>query len=235
MENWRVGNTRFSYIAAKGKTHFALSMPEPVYVIDTEMGTAQLEQQFPDKDIRVVNVWEAGDDFETDPILSLRNVDLIVDSLSDIPEGSTIVIDSGTDLWEWVKGCLRLEVLKVDKTAHVQPSDYQWANSKYAAIILKLLKYPAHFCITAREQKEYSSASLDETGSVYPNWQKWTPNYVDFNIHLQKVQDDFYGVMEKCRFTRDKKYVGKSIKDITWEKFYKLYKPIVPYGDFKDA
>ena len=206
-------------------------MPEPVYVIDTEMGAAQLLKQFPDKDIRIASVWEAGDDFQTDPITCLENIDLIIDGFGGIKEGATVVIDSGTDLWQWICGVLRLEVLKVDKTANVKPSDYAWANSKYAAVILKILKNPVNLCITARDRTIYSSASLETTGQTEAHWQKWTPNYLDFTISLQKVQDDYYGVVEKCRYIRDKKRL-KSQKDPTWDWLFGTYRDVVPFQTY---
>jgi len=206
-------------------------MPEPVYIIDTELGAAQLAHQFPDKDIRIVSVWEAGDDFETDPVTCLENIDLVIEGLSGIEPGATLAIDSGTDLWQWITGVLRLEVLKVDKTANVKPSDYAWANSKYAATILKILKLPVHFCITARDKTIYTSASLETTGEKEPHWQKWTPNYMDFVISLQKVQDEYYGVVEKCRYIRDKKRL-KSQKNPDWNWLYETYKDVVPFGTY---
>ena len=38
-----------------GKTHFALTFPEPVYVVDTDLGVAPLlaKPEFRDKDIRI--------------------------------------------------------------------------------------------------------------------------------------------------------------------------------------
>ena len=207
----------------KGKTYFALSCIPPVYVIDTEFGAAQLAKQFPDKDIRIAHVWELGDDFETDPITCLANVDMAVESLSDVSEG-TIVIDSGTDLWKWIQGVLRLLVLKVDKTANVRPSDYAWANAKYASVILRLLKQPVNFVITARAKPIYTSASLDTTGELEPQWQKDTPHFVDFVIRMDIIQGERYGTIEKCRFTKD---TGKSIKELDWDKLYERFKDVV--------
>ncbi len=43
---------------ATGKTHFALTAPEPIFIIDTEMGASPLAYQFKEKDIKVLDVAE---------------------------------------------------------------------------------------------------------------------------------------------------------------------------------
>ncbi|MGH7900322.1 MAG: hypothetical protein ACRENZ_01150, partial [Thermodesulfobacteriota bacterium] len=48
-----------------GKTHFALSFPEPIYVISTEFGVGQLQKQFPNKDIRIMECNEPYTDAPT--------------------------------------------------------------------------------------------------------------------------------------------------------------------------
>ena len=67
-----------------GKTYFALSFPEPIYVISTEFGVSQLQHHFPDKDIRIMECSEpytetpgkADEDepFAIDPVRSLEKV-----------------------------------------------------------------------------------------------------------------------------------------------------------------
>ena len=43
---------------ATGKTHFGLTSPTPIYIIDTENGAPPLAFNFKDKDIRVLDVGE---------------------------------------------------------------------------------------------------------------------------------------------------------------------------------
>jgi hypothetical protein len=211
-----------------GKSHFLMSMPPPIFVIDTEFGVAQLQKHFPDKDIRIADCWVVHDDsadFLTDPVESLENVDLAVESLiKEVKEG-TIAIDSGSDLWRWITGKLREVVLKVDPHASVQPSDYAWANAKYSSIMLRLLKAPAHFCITGKSSPVYTSASLETTGETKPTWQKDTGYLMDFVLKLQIIKKERYAIIEKCRYDKE---IGKMIKGPTWDKLYEIYKEIVP-------
>lgn len=175
-----------SGLAKTGKSRFLYTCPQPIRAIDTEFGITKLRKQFPGIDMQVAEIYEEDEtSFESDPLACLNAVDEAVNSLKST-EGGTLCMDSGSDLWEWIGGVLRMKILKVDPTASVKPADYKWANSKYKSIIMKLLQMPCCFVITAQESEVFNDAKLTPTGMYKADWQKKTPYWVDFTIRLTK-------------------------------------------------
>lgn len=174
-------------VPESGKTHFCCSAPPPVYILETNDGAAQLANNFPGKDIKVFNCYVTTGDPQTECKASLDVLREALNALSDLEEG-TICIDDGTDLWEWIGGVLRLEVLKVDLAARVQPSDYKWANAEYRSIIMKCRAINANFIMTAMAEEVFKDAKLTPTGVMRAGWQKWTPKYLDCIIRLIKEE-----------------------------------------------
>ena len=138
-----------------GKTYFALSFPEPIYVISTEFGVSQLQHHFPDKDIRIMECSEPytetpgkADDnepFAIDPVKSLEKVELATEALKDITKG-TIVIDSVSDIWSWLGMWLhynaQTSTSKKSGKEFMMRTEWQHANAKYRWLIMRLLCAP---------------------------------------------------------------------------------------------
>ena len=108
-----------------GKTHFALTAPEPIHVIDTEFGTYPLlcKEPFKNKDIRVFEAAQLNvESAEIDPVKSIEAVEEAISFLKDINEG-TVVIDSVTDIWQWLGAWL--EVTASVRTASGRPYQFE--------------------------------------------------------------------------------------------------------------
>jgi len=182
------------------KTHIALSCPEPVYVISTEHGTTQLLQQFPNKDIRVMECAEAytdapvdaagkvhDDPFEVDPVISLEKVAQATEALKDITEG-TIVIDSLTDIWKWLGSWLQYNAKKKQsKTGgeYMMRTEWSIANDRYRWMIMRLLSRPCNVVVTSRSGNIYD-AQGNMTSSTKADGQKQTPYFFDIIIHTTR-------------------------------------------------
>lgn len=208
-----------------GKTWFCCTAPPPVYILETEQGAAQLANNFPGKDIKVLNCYVSTGDPQQDCLESLELLKEAIDSLSDLEEG-TLCIDSGTDLWEWVQGVLRLNVLKVDLAAKVQPSDYKWANAEYRSVMMKCRAIPAHFIFTAREGDVFRDARLTPTGVHKATWQKWTPHWIDIDLYMFK--EDVKGVetfRTEIKKFRHHRLDQKLHVDLDFDKLYKIVSP----------
>jgi len=206
-----------------GKTYFALTFPEPIYVIDTEFGAKKVARvHFPEKEIyiaEVVHIDPITD--EPDPIKSLEKVEKAIAAIAsqNISKG-TIVIDSATDIWAWITAWL--EQVATRRTASGQPFRFEYglANERYRQLIVRLLAKPVHVVLTAQEQDVYDSSGKP-TGMKQPRWQKQTPHWVDIVLHTVKRFDPslkrwrYVAVMEKCRF---KRAFNLEIEDVTYEK-----------------
>ena len=93
-----------------GKTHFALTFPEPVYVVDTDLGVAPLlaKPEFRGKDIRIYDAVKLDlENDEVDPIGSLDMLEKALTALRDVKYG-TIVIDTITDIWQWILSLIHI-------------------------------------------------------------------------------------------------------------------------------
>jgi len=210
-----------------GKTHFALSFPEPIYVISTEFGVAQLLHQFPNKDIRIMECTEPYTDapikaktgevddqpFAVDPILSLRKVEKATEALKDITKG-TIVLDSGSDIWQWMGAWLEYNYDKATKSGQMMRTEWGKANARYKWILMRLLSRPVHFVLTSRSQNVYDSQGAMTQQEKFKA-QAETPYFADIIIHMSKkaipqidiatgkvtgMTTQRIGEIEKCRF-----------------------------------
>jgi len=194
-----------------GKTHFALTCPEPIFIIDTEMGASPLYHSFEGKDIKVLDV------AEEDGVNSWEKVISAVDFILTQEEVGTIIIDSASDIWDWCQ-----EYSKV-KVFHLTPIDrlkQQWdwgtINKLYNGLIWKLVKKNCNLVITAREAEVYAGAG-QPTNITKPKWQKNTGYQLDFVLHNDKKIDklgnnSFISVVEKARPVG--KMVGKSYSNL---------------------
>lgn len=237
-----------------GKTFFSLSFPEPIYVISTEFGVEQLLHQYPDKDIRIMECTEAyttapvkkltGKADESiatnDPEVSLRNIERATLLLKDVTKG-TIVLDSGTDLWEFFSAWIDYNADKYTKSGQMMRTEWGKVNSKYKNILMRLMSRPVNFVMTGRSQNSYTSDGRETTTEKFSG-QKNTPFIPDIVLHLQKRPKptiDASGkvtgstiqrvaTVEKNRFGK----AGQTILDPTYDSLKEAMAGEVPDGVF---
>ena len=212
-----------------GKSHFALSAPPPIFVLDTEFGSAPLLRHFPEKEIYIYEAAVLDEESdEPDAEKSLRQIEIAISTLRDVETG-TIVIDSGTDIWSWMGGWVEQEARKRGKmTSADTPQRLEWgrANLRWRQLILRLMAKPVHFVITAQMTEEYDSKG-QALGSYKPRIQKQTEHMCDIIIRLQKSyskaakKPKYDGTLTKCRFERS---FDESIADVTFDKLCAVLK-----------
>lgn len=190
-----------------GKTYTSLTSEDtPIFVIDTEMRSdLTTSEKFPDKDIRVFEPAEISFDSvdEDNPLedaidiqASLNNINNAVVSLvngyreGDL-EGGTVILDSVSDLWEWVKeaGKLRLmEANDVDESTFRLDNQMDWGgikNRHYKIITaLRTLtkKYDVDVILTAREKEKPDYT--DGGGEHYIRCENKVPFMTGVNIRF---------------------------------------------------
>lgn len=163
--------------------------------------------------------------FEPDPELSLAKVEKALVALRDVKEG-TIVIDSGTDIWDWMQDWMEKTATKRTKTGGVYRFEWARVKQRWRQLVLRLMAKPLHFIITAQPQ-EIFDAEGRATGTFRPRIQRATPHIADLVIHIEKVFEKgrtkprHIATLEKCRFQRA--YNAK-IEDITFDKLCKKLK-----------
>jgi len=119
-----------------GKSHFALSGPEPVAVINLDVGLDGVVQKFQsDKEIWVqdipVNIQELK---ELTPQMAAKEADRAYQQVlkaykAVLGEARTIVYDNATEVWEL------LRMARFGKLDHVKPHHYGPVNAEYRELI----------------------------------------------------------------------------------------------------
>lgn len=203
-----------------GKTHFIMTAPEPVYIIDLESGAMQTWDKplFRKRDIRIYDVLvEEG--IKT-PSEYLKAVERVLDSLEDVEVG-TIAIDPVTQLWDWLRFWLR-SAPNVRRDKLGKPYQFEWdlANERFNVIIMKLLATKANVILSAHSHQAYEDGK-PLYGVLTPAWQKKTPFWLDLEIAIgkrfnaQTKKWSYVATIEKCRYQRA---FNMEIEDITWNK-----------------
>jgi len=153
-----------------GKTTFAMSCPEPIFVIDTEKRANKTKKyHFAGKDVRIFDPIEIKDDYvdDADAINYPASIDNITNFMvalnkkiqaKEITQG-TLVVDSLTDIWKWVQewGKERLvRIGKMNRETMAIKNQFDWGimNGKNARLMMlfrNVTKGGLNFIGTARE------------------------------------------------------------------------------------
>lgn len=185
--------------AKVGKTHFCMTARLPIYIIDTE-GSASVNKAAFSKEIQeqmyIAEVITAASkrDKEIDLVKSLdalvEAIDLVTDAVISSEEAGTprgtIVIDSATDIWDWL-GIWLDEAAGVKLTKSGDMPRFEWgkANKKYAEMMYMLLRSGWNVVMTFRAKDAVNSKGED-LGYVVPRWQKNTDYWMDLIGEMRK-------------------------------------------------
>lgn len=218
-----------------GKTYFALSFPPPLHIISTEYGVKKLRHHFPDKDIQLMecnvpfaekpvdrkgNVIDTP--FNTDPETSLKKIEAASFALEKI-KGGTIIIDSGSDVWNWLSVYLgnigERSVSKKTGEEYIKGTEWAKINEAFRILINRFNSLPCHFIVTARQKEDYE-------GNITFKASKDVDHFVDLTIHLEKLPRPIPGkegvftyirqaTIQKCRY---QSMNNLQVQDITFDK-----------------
>ncbi len=204
-----------------GKTHFALTAPLPIYVVDTE-GSCKTNSKVFTTDRQheifiseVVN-WASKKDKKVDLMASLDavmdSIDVLTDMIMENPDSSgTIVIDSASDIWDWLNQWLELTAERT-KGGNINRLEWGKANRKYTEFMYMLLRSNWNVIMTFRSHEAVSDKG-QSLGYDKPKWQKNTPYWLDLIAELQ-----YDGVNTIMKFRGDRfGRLTEDLKDPTWD------------------
>lgn len=219
--------------AKSGKTYFGLTAPKPIAIIDTENGVQQNKYSFSKEEqdmfllLRVIE--DAVLDVDTNKIDVVEGLIVIEEALGSIVEMlhenpdalKTVMIDSGTDLWDWL-GIWLDERAETKKTKSGAMPQFEWgkANKKYTEMMYKLLKSNANVIATFRAVDAYSETG-ERLGYKVPKWQKNTDYWFDFIAELKDKGIHRELIIHGNRFGIPK---GTIIKNAQWNDVVDLIK-----------
>jgi len=211
-----------------GKTHFALSSDEPIFIIDTENGAAPLADKFPNA--KVINIANMGTDNidEKDEVTNFENYQNAVNHIVNLPDAEvgTVIIDSISDIWDWAQAYGKVKVFKIKVEDRLnQQWDWGVINKLYLKPLQRLINKNCNLIVTAREAEAYDGPGKP-SGRYTPKCQKKTPYWVDIVLYHQmrfiNKQIQFHAKVEKCR--QKGELAGTSIDNPNLNKIKELIK-----------
>ncbi len=241
-----------------GKTYSSLTFPGDVYVVDTEGGTAPLKQHFKGRNINIMHCGkpfgekptykssgkEEDKPFAVDPVLSLREVEKATLALAnkDWSNGGTIIVDSVSDIWEWIQSWLKYNAkystsAKSGKEFMMQ-TEWQHANAMYRVILDRLLKLPVHVVLTSRSAPIYQDGQITQAtkAKAQANTQYWVDVIVKFARRPMPESPGSTTMVNKRVATIESSRYGDpanpSIEDFTYEKLKTAFEGLAPEGVF---
>ena len=211
-----------------GKTHFALSGNQPVYIIDTENGASPLADKFPDANILNISTMDYSGEEEIEEVQNFIKFQKAVNYLIALPDDDigTIVIDSITDIWGWTQSYAKVKKFKLSIEDRLkQQFDWGIINNLYMREVQKLINKNCNVVFTARESEIYAGAG-QPTGKYQPACQKKTPYFVDIVLYHQTTfkggKISFTSSIYKCR--QNGTITGKYIENPTIKKIMEMLK-----------
>jgi len=200
---------------ATGKTHFALTAPEPIFILDSELGASPLAHQFKGKDIKVLDI------MEDDGVISYEKYVEAINYIVQQDNVGTVVVDSITDVWAFAQEYGKVKVFKIKPEQRLA---YQWdwgiINSLYLNPLKKLLRLNCNLILVARDQESYQSAG-NPTGKFNPHWMKKTGFLVDYVLYNTKRIDKVGNLSFNTKIDKSRaigKVMGKNFANLTFDK-----------------
>lgn len=214
-----------------GKTHFTLTVPGDIFVIDLEGKTPTVSRNFDEElqeraQIQDVIEYVNEVEGEVDNNLTLDAIDerirTFVKASSSNPDyKATIVIDSGTVWWNcynsWLNGDPKTDMNSLGKPK--QP-EYGKINSKMSDNLVKLRSTGWNVIITGHSYPAYVKAGEVDENKKDAKWYKGTEHWSDVVIELKKQHGKKIATIEACTLTNA--VVGMTIEDPTYEKLVAL-------------
>lgn len=188
--------------AKVGKTHFSMTNSKgKIFIIDTEGSAKTNVLAFPEevkKRIFVFDVLKASevkeDAGEIDYAGTLEILEDVVKKVAQVSkdEGAgnvTIVVDSATDIWDWLGIWLdeitpSAQHIGKDKDK-VNRLEWGKANKRYADIFRNLMRSGCNVIMTFIA-KEAVGPDGSNQGFYMPRWQKNTDRWVDVIVQIEK-------------------------------------------------
>jgi hypothetical protein len=181
-----------------GKTHFALTAAQtgPVWIIDTE-GAVNINIMSVPKELRsrihVADILCFSDkkNRKVDLVASLDAlrdaIDKLTDYIKDHPEElGTIVVDSATDMWDWMSIWLEEEgATSFSAGGKMLRTEWGKANKKYAELMYMLLGSGWNIILTFRAREAVNSKG-ESLGFDNARWQKNTDYWIDLICEFRK-------------------------------------------------
>jgi hypothetical protein len=214
-----------------GKTHFALTCPEPIRYLNLDFGVAELVPRFAGKQIEV-------SDLQLADVGSLRECSRILEQFYkdylwalEHSAGGTVVVDTATQVWQLVQ-TVKLEEVKERRAkkkggdpdeVQLYPYDYAQANVLMSSILRRALHHEGvNTVFIHRSKKRFNARGEELPGTEFQGFNE-TPAIAQVTLHLFTEGKQHRARIEKCRF--DTSLEGGVFADLTYDTLRALCLP----------
>ena len=208
-------------LTGSGKSHFALTAPPPVFVIDTEKGVPPLIHRrgspFEDKDIRVADVLATDEYGDVDLVKSLRKCEQAIEAAAKYAhehpeERGTIVLDTASELWGWYGIWLESEgATRFTKSGEMLRVEWGKVNRPYTQQMYRLILSGWNVVVTAKARELYTRGG-EPMGVYTMRAQKDTEHWLDVVLEARHM-----GTHREFRTVKNRlKDTVEVFKDPTW-------------------
>jgi len=176
--------------------------PAPVIFLDTEFSAHWLGkfygEQMKEGKLQFIDVLVENEETgEIDPCESWETFWNELVARRNMDQG-TLVIDSLSDIFQWINSYLRIKILHVSKEDNILPSQWYWRNDKWESLLKMLRKMKCNVIATSKVKEEWGvialpgqeSARLQKTGNLVPLVSAVTPYWFDIIMKMRTNYDD---------------------------------------------
>lgn len=151
----------------RGKTHLALTFPEPIFIFNWDEGLDELLPKFRDKQIHradyPLSAQATVDEYRAMFQTFLGDIQYIGNNR--VP-GGTIVFDTGSHLWQMIQK-VDLDTIKAKrKSGEIFPFDYADANAHFSQIVQYVKRLDMNVVMLHRARALY-----DDKGNKTDRWE----------------------------------------------------------------
>lgn len=215
-----------SGLPKSGKTHLAMTFPEPIKVFSFDLGADFVRTKFPDKKIDVQNfvlpIVESGNETWALPVWERFYAEF--KKVAESGEYQTVVLDTASAVESTLRQAI-LEELQQDKPGKqkLATNEYVARNLRMAAIFARARTLGINLVTIQylREQwiRRPGSDKADPTGELIIDGWNQTEGQADVNIEMEtKVKAGktvMIATIKSNRFDRD--FNGKQYEDTTYD------------------
>ena len=226
-----------------GKTYMSLTFPKPIWFFDLDNGVeANLKYLKDDDEIHRINcvtidekvediMKEGYNAFAINPVKSLQKFDAAIAKLIDNVHGGTVVVDTMSDVNEWLKLYLDAAVPKSTSAKGNEfrnQFDWKYVNQKWLWLWQKLKAIDANLVVIAKSKGVYVDNEL--TDEVQPDLRPNSGYQASIIIKCSNELKNENGELTKTRYAEFDKFRGSKFahkykeKDLTYKRIVEILK-----------
>lgn len=176
-----------------GKTHFALTAPDPIAFINLDRGDEGVIEKFGDKKISTAYIRPVGTEEGAKQQMKIFSEAYDYSVLSEESEFRTVIVDTNSVLWELLR-------MSLFGSLKAMPTNYMEPNLKMANIARKAAESDKHVIFLHRLKEEWGAKG--PTGNFVFSGHKEMPYLVQAVIRLERGDsnpEDYNAVITRCR------------------------------------